>query len=106
MKKFVKLLMRQTALWGSAATILILLGAATHAEEAAPTGTPPDGYIFPINRKSAETFSEMKEQRLKAAQAQKAKEMEKQEKRQKQEKVDKIQRKTGRTTTSWQVMNR
>ena len=107
MKTLVKLLMMKASICGGAAiAILILLGAAAYAEEAAPTGNAPDGYIFTLNRKTAETFCEMKEQRLKAAQAQKAKDEEKLSEQKKMAKVDKMQRKTGRTATSWQVMNR
>jgi hypothetical protein len=107
LKTLVNYLMTQALLCGGAAVaILILLGAAVYAEEAAPTGNAPDGYIFTLNRKTAETFYEMKEQRLKAAQAQKAKEEEKLCAQKKKAKVDKIQRKTGRTATSWQVKNR
>ena len=97
----------KASIWGAAATaILILSGGAAYAEEAAPTGKAPDGYIFPVNKKSAETFYEMKEQRLKAAQEKKAKEDEKLNEKEKKAKVDKIQRKTGRTASSWQVKNR
>ena len=90
----------------AATVFLILLGATAYAEEAAPTGGASDGYIFPINRKSAEALSEKKEQRLKAAEAQRAKEEEKLREKEKKDKVDKIQRKTGRTTKSWQVLSR
>jgi hypothetical protein len=107
MKTLVKLLMMKASILGGAAVaILILLGAAAYAEEGAPTGNAPDGYIFRLNQKTAETFYEMKEQRLKAAQAQKAQEEEKLSEQKKKAKADKIQRKTGRTASSWQVMNR
>jgi hypothetical protein len=100
------LMMKASICAGAAVAILILLGVAAYAEEAAPTGKAPDGYIFSLNQKSAETLYEMKEQRLKAAQTQKAKEEEKLSEQKKMVKADKIQRKTGRTATSWQVMNR
>jgi hypothetical protein len=59
------------------------------------------------NLPSAESLYSLKEQRLKVAQAQKAKkEEEKLSEQKKKAKVDKIQRKTGRTPTSWQFMNR
>jgi hypothetical protein len=97
----------KASFWGAAATaILILLGAAAHADEAAPSGGAADGYIFPINRKSAESLHSLKEQRLKVAEAKKAREEEKLREQEKKAKVDKIQRKTGRTASSWQVMNR
>jgi hypothetical protein len=97
--------MMKTALW-TAAAILILLGAAAYAEETAPTGKAPDGYIFPINSKSAASLYERKEQRLKAAEAKRAQEEEKQQEIDQKAKVEKVQRKTGRTATSWQVLNR
>ncbi|MGA9755385.1 MAG: hypothetical protein WBV23_09610 [Desulfobaccales bacterium] len=107
MKTLVRLLMTKASICGGAAVaILILLGAAAYADEAAPTGNAPDGYIFTLNRKTAETFYEMKEQRVKAVQSQKDKEEEKLSEQKKMAKVDKIQRKTGRTATSWQLMNR
>jgi hypothetical protein len=97
--------MMKTALW-TAAAILILLGAAAYAEETTPTGKGPDGYIFTLNRKSAETLYERKEQGLKAAEAKRAQEEEKQQQIDQKAKVEKVQRKTGRTATSWQVLNR
>ncbi|MGA9753622.1 MAG: hypothetical protein WBV23_00610 [Desulfobaccales bacterium] len=97
----------KVSIWSAViAAILILFCAAAYAEEAAPTGKAPDGYIFPLNRKTAETFYEMKEYRSKAAQAQKAKEEEKLSEQKKEAKVERIQGKTGRTATSWQVLNR
>jgi len=86
--------------------ILIFWGGADYAEEAAPGEKAPDGYVFPINRRSAETLMEMKEQRLEAAEARRAKEAEKLAEKDKKSKIDKLQRKTGRTSTSWQVLNR
>jgi hypothetical protein len=107
MKTLVKLLtMKASIFQGATVAMLILLGAAAYAEEAAPTGKAPDGYIFSLNQKSAETLYEMKEQRLKAVQTQKANEEEKLNEQKKMAKVEKIQRKTGRTATSWQVKNR
>jgi hypothetical protein len=107
MKTLVKLLMMKASICGGATVaILILLGAGAYAEEAAPTGNAPDGYIFTLNRKSAETLYEMKEQRLKAAETKSVAIEEKQREKNKQAKIDRLQRKTGRTATSWQVMNR
>jgi len=97
----------KASMWGAVAvTILILLGAAAYAEEIVPPDKVPDVDIFTLNRKSAETLYEMKKKRLKAVEAQKAADEEKKRKQEKQAKVDKIQRKTGRTPTSWQVLNR
>ena len=96
----------KTALWAAAA-ILILSGAAVYAKDAPSADkAPDDGYIFPINSKSAASLYERKEQRLKAAEAKRAGEEAKQREQEKKAKVDKIQAKTGRTATSWQVLNR
>ncbi len=97
----------KTSFWVVAtAAILILSGDAAYAEEAAPTGNAPDGYIFTLNKKSAETLYDMKEQRLKAVQAQKTEQEEKVSKQEKKAKAERLQGKTGRTATSWQVLNR
>ena len=107
MKTLVKLLMTQASICGGATVaILILLGAAAYADEAAPNGKAADGYIFTLNQKSAETLYNMKEQRLKAIEARKAEQEEKACKQEKKAKVDRLQGKTGRTATSWQVLNR
>jgi hypothetical protein len=100
--------MMKAVSWTVAAmAILILSGAATYAEEAAPTGNAPaDGYIFPVNQKSAQTLHEMKVRRRNAGEAKRAEEEEKQREKEKQAKVEKIQRKTGRSSVSWQVQNR
>jgi len=99
--------MMRVSFWVAAtAAILILSGDAAYAEEAAPTGNAPDGEIFTINKKSAETLYSMKEQRLKAIEAKKAEQEEKVRKQEKKAKVERLQGKTGRTTTSWQVLNR
>jgi hypothetical protein len=100
--------MMKAVFWAVAAmAILILSGAAAYAEEAAPTDKgPADEYIFPVNQKSAQTLYEMKERRMKAAEAKRAEEEEKQREKEKQAKVEKIQRKTGRSSVSWQVQNR
>jgi hypothetical protein len=97
----------QASIWGGAAVaILILLCAAAYAEETAPAEKAPDGYIFTLNRKSAETLCDMKEQRLKAAAARRTAQEEKQREKAKKAKIERLQGKTGRTTTSWQVLNR
>jgi hypothetical protein len=107
MKTLVKLLMMQASFWVVAmAAILILSGDAAYAEEAAPTGKPADGYIFTLNQKSAETLYNMKENRLKAIEARKAEQEEKVRKQEKKAKVERLQGKTGRTASSWQVLNR
>jgi hypothetical protein len=107
MKTLVKMLMMQASSWVLAtAAILTLLGAAAYAEETTPEGKAPDGYVFTLNNKSAETLYEMKEQRLKAAASKSAAQDEKQREKEKKAKIDKHQSKTGRTTTSWQVLNR
>ena len=49
---------------------------------------------------------EKSEKLLKTVEEKKAADEEKQRKQEKQAKIDKIQRKTGRTPTSWQVLNR
>jgi hypothetical protein len=100
--------MMKAPLWGVvAAAVLILSGVAAYAEEAGPTDKGPgDGYLIPINQKSAQTFYEMKERRLKAAEAKRAEAEEKQREKEKKAKAEKIQRKTGRTSVSWQVQNR
>jgi hypothetical protein len=107
MKTLVKLLrMKASICGGVAVAILILLGAAAYAEEAAPSGKPADGYIFTLNQKSAETLYNMKEQRLKAIEARKADQEEKVRTQEKKAKAERLQGKTGRTATSWQVLNR
>ena len=88
------------------AAIVILSGNAAYAEESAPNGEPADGYIFTLNKKSVETLYEMKEQRLKAIEARKADQEAKARKQEKKAKIERLQRKTGRTATSWQVLNR
>jgi hypothetical protein len=107
MKTLVKLLMMQASSWVVAmAAILILSGNAAYAEESEPSGKPADGYIFTLNQKSAETLYEMKEHRLKAIEARKAEQEAKARKQEKKAKVDRLQGKTGRSATSWQVLNR
>jgi hypothetical protein len=49
---------------------------------------------------------EMKVRRRNAGEAKRAEEEEKQREKEKQAKVEKIQRKTGRSSVSWQVQNR
>jgi hypothetical protein len=99
--------MMKASMWGTVVVaILILGGAAAYGEETVPPDKAPDADLITLNRKSAETLYEMKSKRLKAVEAQKAAEGEKKRKQEKQAKVDKIQRKTGRTPTSWQVLNR
>jgi hypothetical protein len=97
----------KVSIWSAViAAILILFCAAAYAKDGSPSGEAADGYIFSLNRKTAETFYEMKEQRLKAVEAKKAEEEEKLKEQEKKGKGDKIQGKTGRTATSWQVLNR
>jgi hypothetical protein len=107
MKTLVKLLMMKASCWVVAtAAVLILSGGAAYAEEAAPSGNAPDGYIFTLNKKSAETLYDMKESRSKAIEARKAEQAEKASKQEKKAKAERLQGKTGRTATSWQVLNR
>ena len=97
----------KASMWGGAAVaILILLGAAAYGEETVPPDKASNADLFILNRKSAETLYEMKMKRLKATEEKRAEVEAKQRKQEKQAKVDKIQRKTGRTPTSWQVLNR
>ncbi len=65
-----------------------------------------DADLVILNRKSAETLYEMKKKRLQATEEKRAEVEGKQREQEKQGRVDKIQRKTGRTPTSWQVLNR
>ena len=86
--------------------ILILFCAAAYAKEGSPSGEAADGYIFPVNRKSVETLYNMKERRVKAVEAKRAADEAKQREQEKKAKVERVQGKTGRTATSWQVLNR
>jgi hypothetical protein len=107
MKSLVKVLMKQVSICGGALlAILILSGAAAYADEAASNGKAADGYIFTLNQKSAESLYNMKEQRTKVIEARKAEQEDKACKQAKKAKIDKLQGKTGRTATSWQVLNR
>lgn len=107
MKSLVKVLMKQVSICGGALlAILILSGAAAYADEAASNGKSADGYIFTLNQKSAESLYNMKEQRTKAIEARKAEQEDKACKQAQKAKIDKLQGKTGRTATSWQVLNR
>ena len=93
--------------WGGAAVaILILLGAAAYGEETVPPDQASNADLIIVNRKSAETLYEMKKKRLQATEEKRAEVEAKQRKQEKQARVDKFQRKTGRTPTSWQVLNR
>ncbi len=97
----------KVSIWSAViAAILILFCAAAYAKEGAPSSETADGYIFSLNQKSAETLYSLKEQRLKTLEAKKTEEKEKVGKQEQKAKGDKIQRKTGRTATSWQVLNR
>jgi hypothetical protein len=107
MKSLVKVLMKQVSICGGAlVAILILSGAAAYADEAASNGKSADGYIFTLNQKSAESLYNMKEQRTKAFEARKAEQEDKACKQAQKAKIDKLQGKTGRSATSWQVLNR
>jgi hypothetical protein len=100
------LLKRQASFWAVlAAAGLILSGSAAYADESA-SGKPADGYIFTLNQKSAESLYKMKESRLKAAEARQAEQEAKARKQERKAKVERLQGKTGRTATSWQVLNR
>jgi hypothetical protein len=107
MKSLVKILMTQASCWVVAtAAVLILSGGAAFADEPTSTGKAADGYIFTLNNKSAETLYNMKEKRLKAIEASQAAQEEKISKQEKKAKCERLQGKTGRTATSWQVLNR
>ena len=107
MKSLFNFLTRQASLWAVlAAAGLILSGSAAYADEPAPTGKAADGYIFTLNNKSAETLYNMKEKRLKAIEASQAAQEEKACKAEKKAKCERLQGKTGRSATSWQVLNR
>ena len=97
----------KASMWGGAAlAILILLGAGAYAAETVPPDKASDAEVATPDRKSPENLIEKSEKLLKTAEKKKAADEEKQRKQEKQAKVDKIQRKTGRTPTSWQVLNR
>ena len=107
MKILVKNLIMQISFGVMAmAAIVILSGNAAYAQESAPDGKPADGYIFTLNKKSLETLYDMKKQRLKATEARKADQEAKARKQEKKAKIKRLQGKTGRTVTSWQVLNR
>jgi hypothetical protein len=107
MKTLVNLLMRQASICGAALVgILILSGAAAYADEAAPSGKPADGYLFTLNQKSADALYSMKQKRLQAIEASQAAQEDKVRKQEKKARVERLQGKTGRTATSWQVLNR
>ncbi len=95
--------MKASILGGATVAILILLGAAAYAEETAPPGKASDSRIVTVNRKSVETLYE---QQLGAAANKKAAQEEKQREKEKKAKIDRLQSKTGRTASSWQVLNR
>lgn len=97
----------KVGIWSAViAAILILFCAAAFAKEGAPSGEAADGYIFSLNRKSADSLYSLKEQRLKAVEAKKAEAEEKLREQEQKAKVDKIGRKTNRQAKSWQVLNR
>jgi uncharacterized protein HemX len=102
-------MMKASILGGAAIAILILLGAGAYAVETKPPDKASDAEVATPQRKSPKNLMEKGEKLLKTAEKKKAADEEKLEKQEKQEqkaKVDKIQRKTGRTPTSWQVLNR
>jgi hypothetical protein len=102
----------KASFWGAAAVaILVLAGTAAYGKEAPPTKAAPtkaesEEVSPPGNRNSAESRNRLKEQRLQGAEAKRAEDEEKLREKEKQAKIEKIQRKTGRTTISWQVQNR
>jgi hypothetical protein len=99
--------MMKASRWGGVAVaIFILLGAAAYGEETVPPDKASDADLFTLNRKSAETLYEMKKKRLKVIEEKRAEVEAKQREKEKQAKIDRIQGKTGRTPTSWQVLNR
>jgi len=97
----------KASFWGAVAVAILILGAAAaYGKEAAPAGAEPEVVLRPVNRNSAEYLYSLKEQRLQAAEAKRAEEEQKLREQEKKAKVEKIQRKTGRTPSSWQVLNR
>jgi hypothetical protein len=99
--------MMKASFWGGAAVaILILLVAGAYAGETVPPDKKPEADVVSPDRKPPRNIIEKSEKLMKAAEAKKAADEEKQRKQEKKAKVDKIQRKTGRTPTSWQVLNR
>lgn len=98
--------MRSPILGGVAVAILILAGAGVCAEETKPPDKAPDGQVATLTRKPGETPYEMRERWLKAVEAKKAADEAKQKEQEKKAQVERIQKKTGRTATSWQVLNR
>jgi hypothetical protein len=99
--------MMKASMWGAAAVaIFILLGAGAYAAETVPPDKTSEAEVASPDRKPPENIVEKRKKLLKAAAAKKAGDEEKQRKQENKAKVDKIQRKTGRTPTSWQVLNR
>ncbi len=97
----------KVSMWGGAAVaILILMGAGAYAAETVPPDKAKDAEVSTPDRKPPKNIVEKSERLFKAAEKKKAADEEKQRKQEKKAKVDKIQRKTGRTPTSWQVLNR
>ena len=96
----------KASFWGAVALAILILAPAAYGKKAAPAGAEPEPVSRPVNRNSPENLYSSKEQRLQAAEAKRAEEEQKQREQEKKAKVDKIQRKTGRTASSWQVLNR
>jgi hypothetical protein len=88
-----------------AVAILILVAAAAYGKEA-PAAAEPEVISRPPNRKSAEDLNKVKEPRAQTPEAKKEEAEQKLREQEKKAKLEKIQRKTGRTPSSWQVLNR
>jgi hypothetical protein len=98
--------MMKVSMWGAAAVALvILLGASAYAAEV-PPDKGSDAEVTTPKRQSPKNLMEKSDKPMKTAEEKKIADEEKKSKQEKQAKIDKIQRKTGRTPTSWQVLNR
>jgi hypothetical protein len=99
--------MMKASFWGGTAlAILILSGAGAYAAEPVPPGKGADAEVTTPARKATENLIDKSEKLKKLVEKKKAADEEKRTKQEKQAKIDKIQHKTGRTPTSWQVLNR
>jgi hypothetical protein len=97
----------KTKWWGAVALAIIILGTAPALAPAAEPAEPePRVALRPVNRDSAEHLNNLQEKRLQEGEVKRAEEEKKQREQEQKAKMDKIQRKTGRTPTSWQVLNR
>ena len=96
----------KASFWGAVALAILISGAVAYGKEAVPAAAEPEVVSRPVKRNSAESPSSLKEQRPQGAEAKRAEAEQKQREQEKKAKLEKIQRKTGRTPSSWQVLNR